>query len=76
MQQLGDVLLFYQVGEYSTIMDNGPARAAGTALKVGLLIELNSEHESQTSDVSLFVIYLPIEAALQKGQNPETRSIR
>ena len=26
---------FYQVGEYSTIMDNGPARAAGTALKVG-----------------------------------------
>ena len=35
VQQLGDVLLFYQVGEYSTIMDNGPARAAGTALKVG-----------------------------------------
>ena len=46
VQQLGDVLLFYQVGEYSTIMDNGPARAAGTALKVGLLIELNNEHES------------------------------
>ena len=47
MQQLGDVLLSYQVGEYSTIMDNGPARAAGTALKVGLLIELNSdEHET------------------------------
>ena len=46
MQQLEDVLLFYQVGEYSTIMDNGPARAAGTALKVGLLIELNNEHES------------------------------
>ena len=35
VQQLEDVLLFYQVGEYSTIMDNGPARAAGTALKVG-----------------------------------------
>ena len=43
MQQLGDVFLSYQVGEYSTIMDNGPARAAGTALKVGLLIELNTE---------------------------------
>ena len=43
MQQLGDVLLLLQVGEYSTIMDNGPARAAGTALKVGLLIKLNNE---------------------------------
>ena len=43
VQQLGDGLLSYQVGEYSTIMDNGPARAAGTALKVGLLIKLNNE---------------------------------